>query len=76
MRRFLIAASFAFFVAAPTPARADVVYEEVTNLDDLPIDAPYPVFALDLGTNSVRGHISFSSDAVRSLRGDWPGQGS
>ncbi len=67
MRRFAIAASLALLVAEPSPAFAAVIYEEVTNQDDLPIDAPYPVLALALGTNSVLGGTSFSADAVDSF---------
>jgi hypothetical protein len=63
----VIAASLALLVAGPSQAVAAVIYEEVTNLDDLPIDAPYPVLALAVGTNSVLGHTSFNSDAVDSF---------
>jgi hypothetical protein len=67
MKRFVIAASLAFLLSVPPPAPAAVLFEEVTNLDDLPIDPPYPVFALALGTNSVLGQTSFNSDAVDSF---------
>lgn len=66
MTRFVLAASLGLLLAA-SPTLADVVYEEVTNLDDLPIDPPYPVFALSLGTNSVLGRTSFNADAVDSF---------
>jgi len=67
MKAFAIAAALALLVAGPPAARAAVIYEELTNLDDLPIDAPYPVLALALGTSSVLGGTSFNSDAVDSF---------
>jgi hypothetical protein len=67
MKRFVIVASLALLLAGPSRAHAAVIYEEVTKLDDLPIDAPYPVLALALGTNSVLGGTSFNSDAVDSF---------
>jgi hypothetical protein len=67
MKSFLIAGSLALLLAAPSTGLAAVVYEEVTNLDDLPIDAPYPVLALAAGNNSVLGGTSLNSDAVDSF---------
>ena len=63
----MIAASLALLLLRPSTGLAAVIYEEVTNLDDLPIDAPYPVLALARGTNSVLGGTSFSADAVDSF---------
>jgi hypothetical protein len=67
MKRFWIAAALALLLAVPSTGRAVVIYEEVTNLDDLPIDPPYPVLPLSLGTNSVLGGTSFGGDAVDSF---------
>jgi len=67
MKPFVIAASLAFLLAGPSPGRAAVIYEETSNLTDLPIDAPYPVLTLAPGTNSVLGGTSFSADAVDSF---------
>jgi hypothetical protein len=67
MKPFVIAASLALLLLGPSTGLAAVIYEEVTNLDDLPIDAPYPVLALAPGTNSVLGGTSFSADAVDSF---------
>jgi hypothetical protein len=63
MKAVVIAASLAL-LAGPSSVLADVIYEEVTNLDDLPIDAPYPILPLSPGTNSVLGGTSFGADAV------------
>ena len=67
MKSFMIAAALAVLLLGPSKGLAAVVYEEVTNLDDLPIDAPYPVLALAPGVNSVLGGTSFSADAVDSF---------
>lgn len=67
MKMLLLPASLALLLALAPSARAAVIYEEVTSLDDLPIDAPYPVLPLALGTNSVLGGTSFSGDAVDSF---------
>lgn len=67
MERFAIAAALALVLTLPSGAVAAVIHEETSTLDDLPIDAPYPVFALSLGTNSVLGSTSFSGDAVDSF---------
>jgi MYXO-CTERM domain-containing protein len=65
MKTLLVAASAGLLLALP--AAAAVVYEEVTNLDDLPIDPPYPVLPLSLGSNSVLGSTSINADAVDSF---------
>jgi hypothetical protein len=62
-----IAACLALLCAGPLPALAAVLYEEVGNGNDLPIDPPYPLLALEAGTNSVLGRTSFDSDAVDSF---------
>jgi hypothetical protein len=67
MKRFVITASVALLLLGPSTGLAAVVYEEVTNLDDLPIDPPYPVLPLAPGTNSVLGGTSFSADGVDSF---------
>ena len=67
MKRFVIAACVALLLAGPSTGVAAVIYQELTNLDDLPIDAPYPVLPLAAGTNSVLGGTSFSADAVDSF---------
>ena len=64
MKRLVIVAVLALFLLGSSTAFAAVLYEEVTNLDDLPINPPYPVLALSPGTNSVIGRTSFCSDAV------------
>lgn len=64
MKRHAIAVVLALWVAAPSNGLAAIIYEEVGNQNDLPIDPPYPVLALSLGTNSVIGRTSFSGDAV------------
>lgn len=64
MRRLAIAVSLGLLLAGASPALAAVLYEELTNPDDLPTDPPYPLFALAVGTNSVIGRTSFNSDAV------------
>lgn len=67
MKRLVIVASLALLLLGPSRGLAAVIYEEVTNLDDLPIDAPYPVLALAPGTNSVLGGTSISADTVDSF---------
>jgi hypothetical protein len=67
MKRFAIGVALAGLLAAPSAALAAVVHEEIGNQDDLPIDPPYPVLPLSLGTNSVIGRTSFSGDAVDSF---------
>jgi hypothetical protein len=67
MKRIWIATSLAIVLGMPSTVVAAVIYEEVTNADDLPIDPPYPVLPLALGANSVLGTTSFSSDAVDSF---------
>jgi hypothetical protein len=67
MKRLAVGVILALALVLPSLASGAVVYEEVTNLDDLPIDAPYPVVALGPGTNSVLGGTSFSADAVDSF---------
>lgn len=62
MRRLVAAAVLACWLGSP--AAATVVYEELTNLDDLPIDPPYPVLALGPGTSSVIGYTAINADAV------------
>jgi hypothetical protein len=62
-----LAAALLLPLPAPPPASAAVVYEELSNLDDLPIDPPYPVLPLAAGTSSVLGGTSFSADAVDSF---------
>jgi hypothetical protein len=52
---------------APSVGVAAVVYEEIGNQNDLPIDPPYPLIQLAEGTNSVLGRTSFSGDAVDSF---------
>ena len=64
MTRFVLAAAIALLLSGPSPAQSAVLHEELTNLDDLPTDPPYPVFSLAVGTNSVIGRTSFDSDAV------------
>ena len=64
MKRLVIVVVLALFLLGSSTAFAAVLYEEVTNLDDLPINPPYPVLALSPGTNSVIGRTSFCSDAV------------
>jgi hypothetical protein len=66
MRALAIATTLAV-LATPAVAVPAVVYEETSSLDDLPIDPPYPVLALAVGTNSVLGGTSFSGDAVDSF---------
>lgn len=68
MRTFVAAASLGLTLSfAPLPAPAAVIYEETSSADDLPIDPPYPVLPLALGTSSVLGRTSFSGDAVDSF---------
>lgn len=67
MKALLIAAALAVFLAASQTGLAAVVYEEVSNQNDLPIDPPFPLLALAPGTNSVLGSTSFSGDAVDSF---------
>lgn len=67
MKPVLIASCLVLLLAGPGTGSAAVVYEEVSNLDDLPIDPPYPVLPLAAGTNSVLGGTSFSADAVDSF---------
>jgi hypothetical protein len=67
MKQFAIAVALAVLLAAPSTGLAVVIHEEIGNQNDLPIDPPYPVLALSLGTNSVIGRTSFSGDAVDSF---------
>jgi len=70
MKAFLLAAAcfgLGLVFGPALPASAAVIHEEVGNQNDLPIDPPYPVLSLALGTNSVLGGTSFSGDAVDSF---------
>ena len=64
MGRLSIVAVLALSLLGSSAAFATVIYEEVTNLNDLPINPPYPILALNSGTNSVIGVASVSADAV------------
>lgn len=67
MKRFAIAVALAVLLVAPSTGLAVVIYEEIGNQNDLPIDPPYPVLALSLGTSSVIGRTAISGDAVDSF---------